>query len=154
MNRTRHTGYALCIKILKQLSCKICFFDLYSFCWPAVRSRRGNPRQGESENVDGNTRLALDLLVYPRHSCLASLRSRFFSGPWCTSQRVSCLAWLLLRVARQNWELSARLQKVALAQSRLGQLSPETLAKCTRRECTAGIVLLTIEFLAQDTSCS
>ncbi len=29
--------------------------------------------------------------------------------------------------------------RVALAQSRLGQLSPETLAKCTLRECTAGI---------------
>ncbi len=29
----------------------------------AVHSHRGNPRQGESENVDGNTRLALDPLL-------------------------------------------------------------------------------------------
>ncbi len=30
---------------------------------PAVHSRRGNPRKGENENVDGNTRLALDPLM-------------------------------------------------------------------------------------------
>ncbi len=30
---------------------------------PAVHFWRGNPRQGESENVDGNTRLVLDPLV-------------------------------------------------------------------------------------------
>ncbi len=30
---------------------------------PAVHYRRGNPRQAESENVDGNTRLALDPLL-------------------------------------------------------------------------------------------
>ncbi len=47
---------------------------------PAVHSRRGNPRQGESENVDGNIRLALDPLVQLQCSCLASLRSHFFSG--------------------------------------------------------------------------
>ncbi len=29
---------------------------------PAVDSRRENPRQGESESVDGNTHLALDPL--------------------------------------------------------------------------------------------
>ncbi len=38
-----------------------------------VHSCPGNPRQGESENVDGNTRLALDPLVQPRRSCLALL---------------------------------------------------------------------------------
>ncbi len=34
-----------------------------SHLMPAVHSRRGNPRQGESESVDGNTRLALDPLM-------------------------------------------------------------------------------------------
>ncbi len=46
---------------------------------PAIHSCQGNPRQSQSENVDGNTRLALDPLMQPWHSCLASLRSRFFS---------------------------------------------------------------------------
>ncbi len=36
---------------------------LVSSLVPAVHSHWGNPRQGESENVDGNTRLALDPLV-------------------------------------------------------------------------------------------
>ncbi len=30
VNRTCHIGHALCTKILKLLSCKICFLDLYS----------------------------------------------------------------------------------------------------------------------------
>ncbi len=36
---------------------------MYMHLMAAVHSRRGNPRQGESENLDGNTRLALDPLV-------------------------------------------------------------------------------------------
>ncbi len=38
-------------------------YSLYTVLMPAVHSRRGNPRQRESKNVDGNTRLALDPLV-------------------------------------------------------------------------------------------
>ncbi len=161
---------------------------------PALHSRWGNPRQGESENVDGNTHLALVSLVQSQRSCLASLRSCFFSSPWCTIQRVSCLAWLSPCVVCQNhlhtrlteigekyiqegrnfrkkkvnilkkpkilkqktWITNTRLIlalvctplpcsrlswiessqqecRVALAQFCLGQLSLETLAKCTQQ---------------------
>ncbi len=42
------------------------FFNIYLYnkiLMPAVHSCQGSPRQGKSESVDGNTRLALDPLV-------------------------------------------------------------------------------------------
>ncbi len=56
------------------------FLDQKLICW--LYTLAEGTRDGESESVDGNTRLTLDPLVWPRCSCLASLRSCFFSGPW------------------------------------------------------------------------
>ncbi len=71
---------------------------------PAVHSRWGNPRQGGSESVDGKTRLALDPLVQPWHSCLALLKSRFLSGPWARvkGSRVSSGCRLVLRAKTES----------------------------------------------------
>ncbi len=38
-------------------------FFKWNFFMPAVHSHRGNPRQCESKNVDGNTHLALDAFL-------------------------------------------------------------------------------------------
>ncbi len=53
----------------------------------AVHSRQENPRQGKSENVDGNIRIASNRVLVSR-----LVSSLFFSSPWCPSTRVS---WLL-----------------------------------------------------------
>ncbi len=52
------------VQILEESIKNIFFLNSFTiYVILVVHSRRGNLKQGESENVDGNTRLALDPLV-------------------------------------------------------------------------------------------
>ncbi len=62
------------------------------FVMPAAHSCRENPRQHESENVDGNTRLTTNALVWPWALVSRLISSPFFSSLWCLNQGVSCLS--------------------------------------------------------------
>ncbi len=75
---------------------------------PAKHSHRGNLRQGESKNVDRNTRLALYPLVQPRRSCLALLSSRFLAvrdarvKGYCVSPGCRLVSRTKIEISRQE----------------------------------------------------
>ncbi len=53
----------LCIEIQQRTGMNASVTNEVQHVMPAVHFCRGNTRQDESKNVDGNTHLALDLLV-------------------------------------------------------------------------------------------